>query len=107
MGRCRFSDSRTERTGPRDTVTMSTLLATDDGLPRGVSGAADPHFANVIKLFAERFPGRRLGGLALCVYIDGRPVVDVWTGWSDRAGTEPWTADTGAMVFSATKGVAS
>jgi CubicO group peptidase (beta-lactamase class C family) len=88
-------------------MTASTLLVTDDGLPRGVSGAADPHFANVVKLFAERFPGRRLGGGALSVYIDGRPVVDVWTGWSDRAGTEPWTADTGAMVFSATKGVAS
>lgn len=35
------------------------------------------------------------------------PVVDVWTGWSDRAGTQRWTADTGAMVFSATKGIAS
>lgn len=34
-------------------------------------------------------------------------VVDVWTGWSDRAGTQRWTADTGAMVFSATKGIAS
>ena len=52
-------------------MTPSTLVATDDGLPRGVFGAADPHFANVIKLFAERFPGRRLGGGALCVYIDG------------------------------------
>lgn len=41
------------------------------------------------------------------MYIEGRPVVDVWTGWSDRAGEAPWTADTGAMVFSATKGVAS
>ena len=28
-------------------------------------------------------------------------------GMSDRAGTQRWTADTGAMVFSATKGVAS
>ena len=89
------------------TGTPSTLLVTDDGLPRGVSGAADPHFANVVKLFAQLFPGRRFGGGALCVYIDGLAVVDVWTGWSDRAGTEPWTADTGAMVFSATKGVAS
>ena len=84
-----------------------TLLVTDDGLPRGVSGAADPHFANVVKLFAQLFPGRRLGGGALSVYIEGRPVVDVWTGWSDRAGTERWTEDTGAMVFSATKGIAS
>jgi CubicO group peptidase (beta-lactamase class C family) len=96
---------------PTDTfilVTASaTLLVTDDGLPRGVSGAADPHFANVVKVFAQLFPGRRFGGGALSVYIEGRPVVDVWTGWSDRAGTEPWTADTGAMVFSATKGIAS
>jgi CubicO group peptidase (beta-lactamase class C family) len=85
----------------------ATLLVTGDGLPRGVSGAADPHFANVIKLFAQLFPGRRFGGGALSVYIEGRPVVDVWTGWLDRAGKECWTADTGAMVFSATKGVAS
>jgi len=41
------------------------------------------------------------------VYLDGRPVVDVWTGWSDRDGEVPWDADTGAMVFSATKGMAS
>jgi CubicO group peptidase (beta-lactamase class C family) len=88
-------------------VSLSTLLLTDDGLPRGVSGAADPHFANVVKVFSQLFPGRRFGGGALCVYIDGVAVVDVWTGWSDRAGTQRWTADTGAMVFSATKGVAS
>src|SRR5947209_7109444 len=85
----------------------STLLVTDDGLPRDVAGAADPRFANVVGLFSRLFPGRRFGGGALAVYIDGVPVVDVWTGWSDRAGTERWTADTGAMVFSATKGVAS
>src|ERR1700758_3140594 len=85
----------------------SALLVTDDGLPRGVSGAADPHFGNVIRVFSRLFPGRRFGGGALSVYIDGVPVVDVWTGWSDRAGTRPWTADTGSMVFSATKGVAS
>ena len=88
-------------------MTPATLLVTDDGLPRGVSGAADPHFANVVKLFTRLFPGRRFGGGALSVYIEGRPVVDVWTGWSDRAGSQRWTADTGAMVFSATKGIAS
>ena len=41
------------------------------------------------------------------MYLDGKPVVDVWTGWSDRRGEMRWTADTGAMVFSATKGMAS
>jgi CubicO group peptidase (beta-lactamase class C family) len=89
------------------TVVQSSLLQGDSGLPRGVNGAADPRFANVIRLFARLFPGRRFGGGSLSVYIEGRPVVDVWTGWSDRAGEVPWTADTGAMVFSATKGIAS
>ena len=53
------------------------------------------------------FPARRFGGGALAVYLDGEPVVDVWTGWSDRSGHRPWTADTAPMVFSATKGMAA
>ena len=76
-------------------------------LPHGVQGAADPHFACAVRTFASLFPGRRFGGGALAVYLDGEPVVDVWTGWADRHGRVPWTADTGAMVFSATKGMAS
>jgi CubicO group peptidase (beta-lactamase class C family) len=76
-------------------------------LPRGVHGAADPHFACAVRSFASMFPGRRFGGGALAVYLDGEPVVDVWTGWSDRRGREPWTADTATMVFSATKGMTS
>ncbi len=76
-------------------------------LPRGVQGAADPNFAYAVRSFASLFPHPRFGGGALAVYLDGRPVVDVWTGWSDRRGRVHWSADTGAMVFSATKGVAS
>jgi CubicO group peptidase (beta-lactamase class C family) len=53
------------------------------------------------------FPGRRFGGGALAIYMRGEPVVDVWTGYADRRGTEYWTADTGAMVWSVTKGMAS
>jgi hypothetical protein len=88
-------------------MTSSSLLRAEEGLPRGVLGAADPRFANVVRIFAGLFPGRRFGGGALSVYIDGKPVVDVWTGWSDRNGEVPWATNTGAMVFSATKGVAA
>ena len=84
-----------------------SLLRVGEGLPRGVQGASDPRFGTVIRMFDGLFPGRRFGGGALAVFIDGRPVVDVWTGWSDRAGERFWKADTGAMVFSATKGVAA
>jgi CubicO group peptidase (beta-lactamase class C family) len=88
-------------------MTKASLLRAGEGLPRDVQGAADSRFGNVVRIFAGLFPGRRFGGGALVVYIDGRPVVDVWTGWSDRSGERAWTADTGAMVFSATKGVAA
>lgn len=88
-------------------MTHATVPQVDGDLPRGVQGAADPHFGCAIRTFAKLFPGRRFGGGALSVYLDGRPVVDVWTGWSDRKGQVRWDADTGAMVFSATKGMAS
>jgi CubicO group peptidase (beta-lactamase class C family) len=76
-------------------------------LPRGIQGASDSNFACTVRAFSKLFPGPRYGGGALCVYLHGEPVVDVWTGYADRRGTEYWTADTGAMVFSVTKGLAS
>ncbi|MDI3315272.1 MAG: serine hydrolase domain-containing protein [Mycobacterium sp.] len=85
----------------------ASISRSEGRLPAGVAGAADPHFACVVRSFARLFPGRRLGGGALSVYLDGRPVVDVWTGWADRRGTVAWSADTGAMVFSVTKGLTS
>jgi CubicO group peptidase (beta-lactamase class C family) len=92
----KFGDMRLEVVGNRRSV-----------LPPGVRGATDPHFACAVRSFAAMFPGRRFGGGALAVYLDGEPVVDVWTGWSDRRGRVRWSADTATMVFSATKGMAS
>ena len=76
-------------------------------LPHGIQGAADSNFACTVRAFDQLFPGKRFGGGALAVYLHGEPVVDVWTGYADRRGTEYWTADTGAMVWSVTKGLAS
>src|SRR5258705_10063808 len=88
-------------------MTQGSILDSDGGLPPHVQGAADPRFACAVRTFASLFRGPRFGGGALSVYVDGEPVVDVWTGWSDRDGDVPWMADTGAMVFSASKGVAA
>jgi CubicO group peptidase (beta-lactamase class C family) len=88
-------------------MTEAEVLESDSGLPTRVHGAADPRFACAVRTFASLFPNPRFGGGALSVYVDGKPVVDVWTGWSDRHGEDPWTDDTGAMVFSASKGVAA
>ncbi len=76
-------------------------------LPHGIQGAADPSFGCTARAFSQLFPGRRFGGGALAIYLHGEPVVDIWTGYADRRGTEYWTADTGAMVWSVTKGLAS
>src|SRR5258707_8232048 len=76
-------------------------------LPHGIQGAADPSFGCTVRAFSQLFPGKRFGGGALAIYLDGEPVVDVWTGYADRRGTEYWAADTGAMVWSVTKGLAS
>ena len=76
-------------------------------LPHGIQGAADRSFGCTVRAFSQLFPGRRFGGGALAIYLHGEPVVDVWTGYADRRGTEYWTADTGAMVWSVTKGLAS
>lgn len=88
-------------------MTLTTVRGRSAALPKGVHGAADPNFACAVRSFASLFPSRHFGGGALAVYLHGEPVVDVWTGWADRRGRVPWTADTGAMVFSATKGMAS
>ena len=75
--------------------------------PHGIQGAADRSFGCTVRAFSQLFPGRRFGGGALAIYLRGEPVVDVWTGYADRRGTEYWTADTGAMVWSVSKGLAS
>ncbi|APA98866.1 Beta-lactamase domain-containing protein [Nocardia seriolae] len=89
----------------RESMTTSHSAAAA-GLPAGIQGSADPRFASAVRTFARVFAGRRGNGGALAVYQHGEPVVDVWAGSRDAAGT-PWTADTGAMISSASKGVSA
>lgn len=72
-------------------------------LPAGVSGWARPEFRDVVRLFAFAFTRYRMGGGALCVYLDGEPVLDLWAGEA-RIG-EQWTRDTAPCIFSASKGL--
>jgi CubicO group peptidase (beta-lactamase class C family) len=71
-----------------------------------VAGRVAPGFEPVRQAFA-RIVGRGPGGGALAVRIRGKTVVDLWTGFADRAGARPWTPDTLAISFSTTKGLAS
>jgi CubicO group peptidase (beta-lactamase class C family) len=71
-----------------------------------VAGQTAPAFEPVRRAFA-RIVGRRPGGGALTVRVRGETVVDLMTGYADRAQTRPWTPETVAISFSTTKGVAS
>src|SRR3954451_24715603 len=71
-----------------------------------VAGETAPAFEPVRRTFA-RIVGRRPGGGALTVRVRGETVVDLMTGYADRAQTRPWTPETLAISFSTTKGVAS
>jgi CubicO group peptidase (beta-lactamase class C family) len=73
---------------------------------RDVRGTVDPRFARAREAFARLVaPGR--GGGALVVRLRGETVLELCTGWADRAQTRPWNPDTLGLSFSTTKGVAS
>ncbi|MDO3650031.1 serine hydrolase domain-containing protein [Nocardia mangyaensis] len=71
-------------------------------LPAGVGGFAPAGFGPLARAFAALIGHRRDAGGALAIYRHGEPLAHLWTG---SAGEKPWTAETGAIVFSATKGV--
>ncbi len=68
-----------------------------------VEGSADGRFARVRDAFAANFAERAELGASLCVICEGRTVVDLWGGRTDRRRGGAWTADTLAMIFSCTK----
>lgn len=81
----------------------SNQLGTTDLPPIGGRVAAG--FERVREAFATNFAEHGEVGAACSVVHRGQTVVDLWGGHRDQAGGQPWTADTTALVFSATKGV--
>lgn len=70
-----------------------------------ISGHCDPRFEAVKTVFEENFSERGDVGAALCLVVEGRPVVDLHGGWRDAARTQEWAADTLVNLWSTTKGV--
>jgi CubicO group peptidase (beta-lactamase class C family) len=70
-----------------------------------VRGHVEDGWGKVADVFRANFEGSPGEvGAACCVYVDGRPVVDVWGGLADREANRPWGEDTIALVASTTKG---
>jgi CubicO group peptidase (beta-lactamase class C family) len=70
-----------------------------------VAGHVAPGFQRVARAFAHNFDAGFETGAAFCLYRDGKPVVDVWSGMADPAIGRAWLENTLALVFSTTKGV--
>ncbi|WP_406123673.1 beta-lactamase family protein [Streptomyces canus] len=69
-----------------------------------INGEVAAGFEPVREAFAANFAENGDVGAAVCVYQDGRPVVDLWGGVADPETGLPWTRDTLQLVYSATKG---
>ena len=74
---------------------------------RTIDGYVHPAFAGVAERFRRLHERRGSGGGALAVRLRDEVMVDIWGGHADVEGERPWTADTMAMSFSTTKGVAA
>ena len=70
-----------------------------------IQGLCDPRFTAVREAFADNFAKRGDVGAAVCVYVAGKPVVDLWGGFADASRTRPWECHTIASVASTTKGM--
>jgi CubicO group peptidase (beta-lactamase class C family) len=69
-----------------------------------IHGTCDHRFAEVEATFRQSFTRGDEIGAAICVTVDGVPVVDLWGGLADRASKRRWQADTPVVTFSVTKG---
>ena len=58
----------------------------------------------VADAFRNNFEANNDLGAAVAVYLDGKPVVDLWGGTADGRTGRPWERDTIGLVFSTTKG---
>lgn len=67
------------------------------------AGLCLDEFDRVRAVFDDNLASGAELGASLCVVRDGEPVVDLWGGYADAAGEQPWEADTLVNVFSITK----
>ena len=73
----------------------------------GVQGHCESGFGRVADVFAAHLEsGRDIGG-SVGVYLDGKPVVEIWGGSADPGRGVPWAEHTVTPIGSASKALAS
>src|SRR5512139_1727766 len=79
-------------------------MSADTGIGT-VQGHCDPAFGAVREVFEQSFERGDEVGAAVAVFVEGRPVVDLWGGVADHRTGREWVADTPCVAFSCTKAV--
>lgn len=72
-----------------------------------IGGKFEERFAEVASEFAQIIESSSVAGCALSIWHEGRSVVDLWGGVSERNSSRPWSARNAAVIFSCTKGLMS
>ncbi|MCX6541910.1 MAG: serine hydrolase [Actinobacteria bacterium] len=70
-----------------------------------ISGLCDERFGAVRQAFADNFAERGEVGAAVCVLVNGEPVVDLVGGFADEACTQRWQPDTLVNFYSVGKAI--
>ncbi len=70
-------------------------------------GFCDKAFTPVREAFAHNLEQEDEIGAAVCIYVAGRPVVDLWGGFANVEEQVPWRHDTLVNAYSVGKGVMS
>jgi CubicO group peptidase (beta-lactamase class C family) len=68
-----------------------------------IHGRCDEKFAAVRTAFEANFTSGADMGASFAATVNGETVVDLWGGFKDEAGTQPWEEDTIVNVYSTTK----
>lgn len=86
---------------------MTNKLKNTAGAAPPISGYSAPGYEGVKEAFARNFIEEQEIGAAICLYVNGEKVVDLWAGYKDAEQREPWLEDTVVNVWSTTKGAAA
>ena len=70
-----------------------------------VAGFCHQNFNDLKLSFEENFLKHGELGSAICVYHDGKPVVDLWGGFLDANRTKPWNKNTLCLMYSLAKSI--
>ncbi len=70
-----------------------------------IHGTCEKKFQPVKELFQELHQSGREVGSSFSVYKDGIPLIDIWSGYTDKEKNKEWKRDTLANVWSTTKGI--